>query len=173
MPAVILSGLPGTGKTTIARALAAKLGGHVLSKDLIRAAAFGPAFVSFTQEQDDLVQTWMETAAVNLWRHHPQLWIYFDGRTFSRQYQRAALQALCVRETQASYFLHLTASEASIRERLAESHPAANRDFALYKAVEASFEPVLERPCLELSTEQPLERTLAWVLTFLKAGRPT
>jgi hypothetical protein len=112
----------------------------------------------------------MEMAASHLWRRDPALWILFDGRTFSRRYQRAWLQQLCLREKQLCYFLHLTASEDSVRRRLAEPHLAANRSFQLYKEVEAEFEEVTERPCLELPSELPLERMLNWALTFLRAG---
>ncbi len=173
MPCVIFTGLPGTGKSTLAQAIAARLDGHVLSKDEIRAAVFGTRFTSYTLEQDDLVQTWMEAAAADLWTRHPGLWVFFDGRTFSRQYQRQRLRELCVRHQQRFAFFHCTASESTIRERLREPHPAANRNFELYKEVEAKFEDVLERPCLELSTDQPLEKTLTWALAFLRSAAGT
>jgi predicted kinase len=173
MPGVIFTGLPGTGKSTLARAIAARLDGHVLSKDEIRAAVFGARFTSYTLEQDDLVQTWMEAAAADLWASNPRLWVFFDGRTFSRQYQRRRLQELCVQHKQRYAFFHCTASESTIRERLREPHPAANRNFELYKEMEAKFEDVLERPCLELSTDQPLEKTLTWALAFLRSAAGT
>jgi predicted kinase len=37
---VIMAGLPGTGKSTISRVLAAEVGGLVLDKDNVRAALF-------------------------------------------------------------------------------------------------------------------------------------
>ena len=42
---VIMAGLPGTGKSTLAQALAQRLPGAVLDKDAIRAALFEPAHV--------------------------------------------------------------------------------------------------------------------------------
>jgi predicted kinase len=173
MPAAIFTGLPGTGKTTLARTLAHDFQGHVLSKDEIRVAAFGPLYTAYSLEQDDLVQAWMEMAAANIWHRHPSLWIFFDGRTFSKQYQRERLIDVCLSHRQKYAFFHCTASESTVRQRLQEPHPASNRDFALYKQVEASFEPVLERPCLELSTDQPLEKTLTWARAFLKLAAGT
>jgi len=49
---VVMAGLPGTGKTTLAKALAERLGGVVVSKDAIRAAALG-RLVDYSAEQDD------------------------------------------------------------------------------------------------------------------------
>ena len=39
---VLMAGLPGTGKTTLARELAQRTQGALLSKDEIRAALFSP-----------------------------------------------------------------------------------------------------------------------------------
>ena len=61
---VIMAGLPGTGKSTLARALAQRLPGAVLDKDAIRAALFQPAYVEYSPAQDDFCQEIMlQTAA--------------------------------------------------------------------------------------------------------------
>ena len=50
---VIMAGLPGSGKSTVARALAERLPATVLDKDVIRAALFAPAHVEYSRVQDD------------------------------------------------------------------------------------------------------------------------
>jgi len=61
---VIMAGLPGTGKSTLARALAQRLPGTVLDKDAIRAALFQPPHVEYSLAQDDFCQEIMlQTAA--------------------------------------------------------------------------------------------------------------
>jgi len=42
MPSVLIADLPGTGKSTLAIALTSYFNGHVVSKDWIRLAIFGP-----------------------------------------------------------------------------------------------------------------------------------
>ena len=64
----------------------------VLNKDQIRLAIFGPDQVAYSAAQDDLIQTFMLDAAHSLWATHPNLWIVFDGRTYSHSYQRAQVR---------------------------------------------------------------------------------
>src|SRR5947209_2269421 len=44
---IAMAGLPGTGKSTLARQMARALSGVVLDKDVIRAALFPPALVEY------------------------------------------------------------------------------------------------------------------------------
>ena len=50
---ILMAGLPGTGKSTLSRALAAKLGGTVIDKDQVRAALFSLPDIEYSTEQDD------------------------------------------------------------------------------------------------------------------------
>ena len=53
---VMLTGLPGTGKSAIARALAARVpGAVVLNKDEIRPALFPEERIEYSERQDDFV----------------------------------------------------------------------------------------------------------------------
>lgn len=84
---VLMAGLPGSGKSTIARALAERTAGRVLSKDEIRHAIFLPAEIEYSSRQDDYcMQVMLETAGYLLARD-PHRVIFLDGRPFSRRYQ--------------------------------------------------------------------------------------
>lgn len=50
---IAMAGLPGVGKSTLARALAARLDAVVLDKDRIRASLFPPSHVDYSRDQDD------------------------------------------------------------------------------------------------------------------------
>ena len=82
-----MAGLPGTGKTTLARALAERVNGVVLSKDEVRAALFPEHLIDFSVEQDDLCMNAVIRAAQYLAKPECASFIFFDGRTFSRSYQ--------------------------------------------------------------------------------------
>src|ERR1035438_7672853 len=60
---VLMAGLPGTGKTTLARELAHRTQGALLSKDEVRAALFSPEDIEYSVKQDDFVMEIMLDAA--------------------------------------------------------------------------------------------------------------
>src|ERR1051326_189580 len=91
----IMAGLPGTGKSTLARALAARLAGVVLDKDIIRAALFPPSHVEYSPVQDDFCQEVMLQTTAYLLARDASLHVFLDGRTFSRRYQRERAIEFC------------------------------------------------------------------------------
>ena len=68
---VLMAGLPGTGKTTLARELARRTQGALLSKDEIRAALFSPEDIEYSVKQDDFVMEIMLEAARFLLQNAP------------------------------------------------------------------------------------------------------
>src|SRR5579864_31160 len=84
---VLMAGLPGTGQSTLARELAVRTSGRVLSKDEIRHAIFLPEEIEYSSAQDDYcLRVMLETAGYLLSRS-PGRTIFLDGRPFSRRYQ--------------------------------------------------------------------------------------
>ena len=84
---VLMAGLPGTGKTTLACALAARVGGRVLSKDEIRHALFASDEIEYSSRQDDFCLRVMLEVAGFLIEQNPSSKLFLDGRPFSRRYQ--------------------------------------------------------------------------------------
>ena len=169
---VILAGLPGTGKSTLARALAERVQGAVLDKDVIRAALFGARLVEYSQEQDDFVQEVMLQTAAWLLERDRRLTVVLDGRTFSRRYQRARAIGFC-REIGAEWaMLECICAEETALRRLAEdaargSHPAANRTPELYFAVREAWEPIEDSRAV-LETDRNLESCVEEALAYIK-----
>jgi len=162
-----MAGLPGTGKTTLARELAHRTQGSLLSKDEIRAALFSPEDIEYSVKQDDFVMEVMLEAARFLLQKTPTRKVFLDGRTFSRRYQIDRVLKFAGELAQPWTIIECTCSDETARRRLDlepdPSHPAHNRTFALYLEVKARFEPITYSKTT-ISTDQPLQRCIEQAL---------
>ena len=169
---VLMAGLPGTGKTTLARELAQRTQGALLSKDQIRAALFSPEDVEYSVQQDDFVMEVMLEAARFLLQKTPTRKVILDGRTFSRRYQIDRVLNVARDLAQPWTIIECTCSDESARRRLDLepdlSHPAHNRTFALYQEVKARFEPITY-PKTTINTDQLMERCIEQALVAVDA----
>jgi adenylylsulfate kinase len=170
---VLMAGLPGTGKSTLARELVRRTEGALLSKDEIRAALFSPEDIEYSVLQDDFVMEVMLEAARFLLQATPTRKIFLDGRTFSRSYQIDRVLALARELAQPWTIIECACSDESARRRLDlepdPSHPAHNRTFALYLEMKARFEPITYPKTL-INTDQPLEQCVQQALSAVTAG---
>ena len=162
---ILMAGLPSTGKTSLARELALRTSGRVLSKDEFRHAIFATDEIEYSSRQDDFVlQMMMETAGYLLWRNRERK-IFLDGRPFSRRYQIENVVAAADSLHQPWRIIECICSEETARRRLEadlalNSHPASNRTFQLYLDVKARFEAIL-LPKIVVDTDQPLDQCVA------------
>lgn len=166
---ILMAGLPGSGKSTLSRALAAKLGGTVIDKDHLRAALFPAADIEYSTQQDDFCMAVMLKVAGYLFRKDASRIIFVDGRTFSRRYQLKRATGYAEALGQPWRILECVCSEATARERLSSDahHIAANRDFNLYLQVKARFEEITFTKTV-IDTDQGLEECVELGLAALK-----
>ncbi|MFL6307741.1 MAG: AAA family ATPase [Candidatus Sulfotelmatobacter sp.] len=169
-----MAGLPGTGKTMLARELAQRTSGRVLSKDEFRHAIFIPAEIEYSSRQDDFCLRLMLQTAEYLLSRDPARIILLDGRPFSRRYQIENVLAVASSLHQRWRILECVCSEESARKRLAKdagtsSHPAGNRDFQLYAEVKMRFETIIH-PKIVIDTDQSIEHCVASAIAVLSTS---
>lgn len=168
---VLMAGLPGTGKSTLARELAARLSGSVLSKDEIRHALFSPRDAEYSTQQDDFVMDTMLEAATWILCKDPSRVLFLDGRTFSRRYQIERVLKVANDLRQPWRILECVCSDETARRRIesqadAGEHVAGNRSFDLYMDVKARFEPITFGKTV-LDTDLPLAECVTRALAAI------
>jgi predicted kinase len=168
---VLMAGLPGTGKSTLARELARRTSGRILSKDEFRHTLFAPEEIEYSTRQDDFCQELVLQTASYLLARDPARMIFLDGRPFSRRYQIDNVVMAAASSHQPWRILECVCSAESIRRRLEEDasraeHPAGNRDYALYTEVRARFEDILH-PKTMIDTDEPLHTCIEVAMAAL------
>lgn len=145
---VVLVGLPGAGKSTLAAALAERIeGARVLDKDQVRASLFAPCDYT-AAERDVSFAAMLDAARYHLGRGRV---VIFDGLTFSRRQQVEAAERLAV---ECSSFVAIVVCDVSVEVAIARcehdrydrtspgrlGHLATNRDADLVRRVAAEME---------------------------------
>lgn len=157
---ILIMGLPGTGKTTVARALAGKMKAVHLNSDIVRRelgkrGAYRPA------DKDVVYRELYRRTETGLQGGRD---VIVDS-TFFKKSIRDPYFRLAERYGVPVQLIVLRAEEETLKERLAKPRPDSEADFAVYRKIKAAYEAP-EPPFLELhsdreSLEDMLEKVTA------------
>jgi predicted kinase len=167
---IAMAGLPGSGKSALARRMAEILPAVVLDKDALRSALFPPHEIEYSKRQDDLCFDLLLQAASYL--TDKGRIVILDGRTFTRHYQVKRLLHFAQAAGVKLAIIECVSPEETIRQRLNRdaaigTHPALNRSFEMYKELKAQAEPI-ETAHLVVNTDGKLEDCIATCVEYLR-----
>jgi predicted kinase len=137
---IVLIGLPGAGKSTLARALSRTRRFARVDRDALRLKLFPDARFTDAEKRAANAEVWRQARRLLARRRS----VVLDGMTFSRSAERRAARTLARGQGARCIEVFVNSSVALARQRVARSpdHPAGDRTAALVSAVARRFEPV-------------------------------
>jgi predicted kinase len=165
---VVLSGVPGAGKSTLAKGIVERLDARIIDRDTVRNALFAPSDYSVA-EGTIAFSAMLDAARYHLGRERV---VVFDGMTFSRRAEVAA--AIAIADEIGAYAAVIlldvpteVAVERCRKEAAAKGHQATNRDAELVQRVAAHMEdPMVE--FLKLDANAPKDDMLEEAVAYLE-----
>ena len=155
---IIIFGLPGTGKTTIAETLAEKINGKVISSDKVRKDLELEG--DYSEEAKELVYNAMITNA----RREEGKYIVLDA-TFNKDKYRHLLERQF--DNNDLFYVEVTAPEKIIKQRMKKNRKYSEADFDTYLKLMNEFES-LKEDHLVINTQEDTEIVVRRIVEALK-----
>lgn len=164
----MVTGLPASGKSTIARSLARHLDGSVLSTDRIRKCLLSRPV--YTEEEKELVYTVMFMVAEHLLRRGST--VILDGTFYLREL-RKKVYSLVSRTGASLVVVECTCPEDVVKRRLerrARRKGLSDADYEVYKKIKKVYEPIHRRH-ITVDTSHTLDRNVGEIIKNIRARR--
>ena len=164
---VIFRGLPGTGKTHLARKLVERRPDlRVLSRDSLRTAIIPRP--SFGPDEKKLIDDLIAAMAGFLLGRGSS--VVIDGMALSSAGQLEELARIAAANRKAARIVECICAEETALARIAAdagTHPAGDRDAELYQRVRERYQPT-DLPFLRIDTDGDVEENLNAVLGYIE-----
>lgn len=159
---ILVSGLPGSGKSFFASRLAKRLNADYISSDLVRKTLQATGKYAF--EDKFRIYRYMAEKAVKLTRQGNTVVV---DATFYHHSMRALFMDAAEQNKCRIYFIVIEASEQLVKERLAQPRQDSEADLGVYQSMKTQFERYAQ-PHLRLQSEADnIEQMLAAAVEYL------
>lgn len=159
---ILVSGLPGSGKSYFAKKLSDKLGAQYLSSDKVRKEGTGAKY-----NVEDKLEVYEQMARITenmLGEGHD---LILDA-TFYLKSVRGLFYELAHKHHCPCLLIYVFTEDDIIKERVSKPRPDSDADYGVYLKVKEEFEPV-SRPHLELkSTNSNISEMLDKALQYIE-----
>ncbi len=162
---ILICGLPGTGKSTIAMRLAGRLRASLLRTDVVRKRLFPSP--TYTEEEKELVYKVTFLIAEYLLR--AGVCVIIDG-TFYRRSLRRMVYQVAERAGVRTVVIECTAPEQVVRRRMERRRGRnlpTDADFTVYLRIREQWEP-LQRERIVVDTSKSISQNLGEIMEHLR-----
>lgn len=176
---VLLVGLPGVGKTRLARGLATEIGAVVLNRDEIRDGIFPEPYLDYSAEQNEVATTTLLNVLDYLLAKPRPRFVILDGKPFSRRDEIAAVKARADEHGAELVIVHCVAAPEVVADRLRSDladprNVRARRNPEKAARIHDAFQQI-ELPHVTIDTARPADVVLRDCANHIAAlaGRPS
>jgi len=159
---ILIFGLPGTGKSTLAAALANQLGVDHLNTDMVR-EQLGKRGQYREGDKQFIYDELLRLAAAGLESGNT---IIVDG-TFFKSSLRAPFILLAKRTGAAAKWIQVCASGEVVKERVSKKRKYSEADYAVYMKIASEFEPLEDSSLIVFSDREGLDEMIEKSLSYI------
>jgi len=161
---LIVCGLPGSGKTTIAEALAKRLKAPHISSDIIRKQMHERP--DYSEDEKRIVYKAMASRALEMFRGGEET-VVLDATYYKKEYLEMAKKA-AQKAGSMMLIIECTISDKEARKRIeSRTHGPSDADFKVYLKLKGESEPI-EDEHLTIDCSKPVLENIERIIAYLE-----